>query len=94
MTFACFQMEEKKKRQQQPVRTDYWLQPNIVVKVITKKLGEQYHKRKAVVMARPRFPFEFPDEGTIIFISFTFRSEFPYIMRWKVTELLQTRVKK
>lgn len=50
VTLACFQMEERKKKQQQPVRTDYWLQPNIVVKVVTKKLGERYHKRKAVVM--------------------------------------------
>lgn len=44
------EMEEKKKKQQQPVRTDYWLQPNIVVKVITKRLGEKYHKKKAVIM--------------------------------------------
>lgn len=44
------EMEEKKKKQQQPVRTDYWLQPNIVVKVVTKRLGEKYHKKKAVVM--------------------------------------------
>ncbi|CAF88923.1 unnamed protein product, partial [Tetraodon nigroviridis] len=48
------EMEEKKRKQQQPLRTDYWLQPNIVVKVITKKLGERYHKRKGVVMVRPR----------------------------------------
>lgn len=54
-----FQMEERKKRQQQPVRTDYWLQPNIVVKVVTKKLGEKYHKRKAVVMVTIAFLFLF-----------------------------------
>ncbi|XP_071358228.1 DNA/RNA-binding protein KIN17 [Trachinotus anak] len=41
------EMEEKKK--QQSVRTDYWLQPNIVVKVVTKRLGEKYHKKKAVI---------------------------------------------
>uniref|UniRef100_A0A3Q1BF23 DNA/RNA-binding protein KIN17 n=2 Tax=Amphiprion TaxID=80969 RepID=A0A3Q1BF23_AMPOC len=41
------EMEEKKKKS---VRTDYWLQPNIIVKVVTKKLGEKYHKKKAVVM--------------------------------------------
>lgn len=58
MTAACFQMEEKKKRREQPLRTDYWLQPNIVVKVVTKKLGERYHKRKAVVVVTPPlFPF-------------------------------------
>lgn len=44
------QMEEKKRKKQQPVRTDYWLQPNIVVKVVTKRLGEKYHKKKAVIM--------------------------------------------
>lgn len=45
-------MEEKKKKkqQQQSVRTDNWLQPNIVVKVVTKRLGEKYHKKKAVIM--------------------------------------------
>uniref|UniRef100_A0A8C8RK46 Kin17 DNA and RNA binding protein n=1 Tax=Pelusios castaneus TaxID=367368 RepID=A0A8C8RK46_9SAUR len=37
--------EEKKKT----VRTDYWLQPEIVVKIVTKKLGEKYHKKKAIV---------------------------------------------
>uniref|UniRef100_A0AAQ4P7F2 DNA/RNA-binding protein KIN17 n=1 Tax=Gasterosteus aculeatus aculeatus TaxID=481459 RepID=A0AAQ4P7F2_GASAC len=42
------QMEEKK-RKKQSVRTDYWLQPNIVVKVVTKRLGEKYHKKKAVI---------------------------------------------
>lgn len=58
VTFACFQMEEKKKKKyEQPVRTDYWLQPNIVVKVITKKLGERYHKKKAVVMVTRLFFF-------------------------------------
>ncbi|KAM9334479.1 DNA/RNA-binding protein KIN17 [Symphorus nematophorus] len=44
------EMEERKKqKQQQSVRTDYWLQPNIVVKVVTKRLGEKYHKKKGVV---------------------------------------------
>lgn len=55
VTSPCVQMEERKRKQQQPVRTDYWLQPNIVVKVVTKKLGERYHKRKAVVMVTTRF---------------------------------------
>ncbi|XP_034529760.1 DNA/RNA-binding protein KIN17 [Notolabrus celidotus] len=43
------EMEEKRKMKQS-VKTDYWLQPNIVVKVVTKRLGEKYHKKKAVVM--------------------------------------------
>uniref|UniRef100_A0A8D3DWH1 DNA/RNA-binding protein KIN17 n=1 Tax=Scophthalmus maximus TaxID=52904 RepID=A0A8D3DWH1_SCOMX len=41
-------MEKKKKKPS--VRTDNWLQPNIVVKVVTKRLGEKYHKKKAVIM--------------------------------------------
>ncbi|XP_008108456.2 DNA/RNA-binding protein KIN17 [Anolis carolinensis] len=40
------QFEEEKKKS---TRTDYWLQPDIVVKIITKKLGEKYHKKKAVI---------------------------------------------
>lgn len=39
-------IEEEKKRN---VRTDSWLQPGIIVKIITKKLGEKYHKKKGVV---------------------------------------------
>lgn len=48
----AFQMEERKRQQQEPVRTDYWLQPNIIVKVITKKVGDRYYKKKAVVVVR------------------------------------------
>lgn len=44
------EMEERRRRKQEPVKTDYWLQPNIIVKVITKRLGDRYHKKKAVVM--------------------------------------------
>ncbi|XP_003257668.1 DNA/RNA-binding protein KIN17 isoform X2 [Nomascus leucogenys] len=40
------EIEEEKKR---TARTDYWLQPEIIVKIITKKLGEKYHKKKAIV---------------------------------------------
>ncbi|XP_018421760.1 PREDICTED: DNA/RNA-binding protein KIN17 isoform X3 [Nanorana parkeri] len=40
------EMEEKKKKTE---ITDYWLQPDIVVKIVTKKLGDGYHKKKAVV---------------------------------------------
>lgn len=40
------ELEEEKKR---TARTDAWLQPGIVVKIITKKLGEKYHKKKGVV---------------------------------------------
>ncbi|XP_070610556.1 DNA/RNA-binding protein KIN17 isoform X2 [Erythrolamprus reginae] len=40
------EFEEEKKKS---TRTDYWLQPEIVVKIITKKLGEKYYKKKAVV---------------------------------------------
>ncbi len=40
-------MEEKSKEKKS--RKDYWLHEGIVVKVITKKLGDKYHKKKAVV---------------------------------------------
>ncbi|XP_075064695.1 DNA/RNA-binding protein KIN17 [Mixophyes fleayi] len=40
------EMEAQKKKTE---RTDYWLQPEIVVKIVTKKLGDRYHKKKAVI---------------------------------------------
>nr|DBA31402.1 TPA: hypothetical protein GDO54_007258 [Pyxicephalus adspersus] len=40
------EMEEQKKKTE---RTDFWLQPDIVVKIVTKRLGEKYYKKKAVV---------------------------------------------
>ncbi|XP_073695014.1 DNA/RNA-binding protein KIN17-like [Garra rufa] len=40
------EMEEQKKKS---VRSDNWIQANIVVKVITKKLGEKYYKKKAII---------------------------------------------
>lgn len=40
-------MEEQKKEKVN--RRDYWLHKDIVVKVVTKKLGEKYYKKKAVV---------------------------------------------
>uniref|UniRef100_A0A8C5UVY7 DNA/RNA-binding protein KIN17 n=1 Tax=Microcebus murinus TaxID=30608 RepID=A0A8C5UVY7_MICMU len=40
------EIEEEKKR---TARTDYWLQPEIIVKIITKKLGDKYHKKKGIV---------------------------------------------
>ncbi|XP_014804618.1 PREDICTED: DNA/RNA-binding protein KIN17 isoform X2 [Calidris pugnax] len=43
------ELEEEKKRTS---RRDYWLQPEIVVKIVTKKLGEKYHKKKAVVKVK------------------------------------------
>uniref|UniRef100_A0A671LRG4 Kin17 DNA and RNA binding protein n=1 Tax=Sinocyclocheilus anshuiensis TaxID=1608454 RepID=A0A671LRG4_9TELE len=47
LSLLCvFQMEEQKKKS---VRSDNWIQANIVVKVITKKLGEKYYKNKAVI---------------------------------------------
>lgn len=39
-------MEQQKKKS---VRSDHWIQANIVVKVITKRLGEKYYKKKAVI---------------------------------------------
>ncbi|NWQ99274.1 KIN17 protein, partial [Paradoxornis webbianus] len=40
------ELEEEKKRTS---RRDYWLQPEIIVKIVTKKLGEKYHNKKAIV---------------------------------------------
>ncbi|XP_064277539.1 DNA/RNA-binding protein KIN17-like [Passer domesticus] len=40
------ELEEEKKRTS---RTDYWLHPEIIVRIITKKLAGKYHKKKAVV---------------------------------------------
>ncbi|XP_044538275.1 DNA/RNA-binding protein KIN17-like [Gracilinanus agilis] len=40
------ELEEQKKKS---ARTDDWLHPEITVKIITKKLGERYHKKKGVV---------------------------------------------
>ncbi|XP_059703829.1 DNA/RNA-binding protein KIN17-like [Haemorhous mexicanus] len=40
------ELEEEKKRTS---RKDYWLQPDIIVRIVTKQLAEKYHKRKAVV---------------------------------------------
>ncbi|RXN04269.1 DNA RNA-binding KIN17 [Labeo rohita] len=44
--FVLTLMEEQKKKS---VRSDNWIQANIVVKVITKKLGEKYYKKKAII---------------------------------------------
>lgn len=49
LCLCWFQMEEQKKKS---VRADYWLYPGIVVKVVTKKLGEKYHKKKGVIKVR------------------------------------------
>ena len=40
-------MEEQKKEKMN--RRENWLHAGIVVKVVTKKLGEKYYKKKAVV---------------------------------------------
>ncbi|CAN8212795.1 unnamed protein product [Coccothraustes coccothraustes] len=40
------ELEEEEKRTS---RKDYWLQPDIIVRIVTKKLAGKYHKRKAVV---------------------------------------------
>uniref|UniRef100_A0A8C5PEF4 DNA/RNA-binding protein KIN17 n=1 Tax=Leptobrachium leishanense TaxID=445787 RepID=A0A8C5PEF4_9ANUR len=40
------EMEEEKKKTE---RTDNWLTPDIIVKIITKRLGERYYKKKAVI---------------------------------------------
>ncbi|KAL3853676.1 hypothetical protein ACJMK2_017199 [Sinanodonta woodiana] len=42
-------MEFEEKKKEKINRKDYWLHPGIVVKVVTKKLGDKYYKQKAVV---------------------------------------------
>ena len=44
------QMEEQKKKS---VRMDHWLHTEIVVKIVTKRLGEKYHKKKGVIKVTP-----------------------------------------
>ncbi|CAJ0941475.1 unnamed protein product, partial [Mesorhabditis belari] len=41
--------EQEERRKEKKNRKDYWLCPGIVVKVVTKKLGEDYYKAKGVV---------------------------------------------
>ncbi|KAM9468294.1 DNA/RNA-binding protein KIN17-like [Clarias gariepinus] len=40
------EMEAKKKKS---VKLDNWIRPDIVVKVVTKRLGDKYYKKKAVI---------------------------------------------
>lgn len=41
------QMEEQMKLKK--TRRDYWLQKGIIVKLITKKLGDRYYNKKGIV---------------------------------------------
>jgi DNA/RNA-binding protein KIN17 len=41
---------EEEKRKEKQNRKDYWLHKNIIVKIITNKLGEKYYKKKAIVV--------------------------------------------
>ncbi|XP_063073370.1 DNA/RNA-binding protein KIN17 isoform X2 [Engraulis encrasicolus] len=43
------EMEEQKKKKMAPVKLDYWLHTGIVVKIVTKRLGEKYYKKKGVI---------------------------------------------
>ncbi|XP_055963977.1 DNA/RNA-binding protein KIN17-like [Sorex fumeus] len=42
-------LEEIMEIEMKSSRTAYWLQPEIIVKIITKKLGDKYYKKKGVV---------------------------------------------
>ncbi|XP_035676956.1 DNA/RNA-binding protein KIN17-like [Branchiostoma floridae] len=44
-------MEEEEKKKAKFTRKDHWLTPGIIVKVVTKKLGDKYYKKKAEVIA-------------------------------------------
>lgn len=45
-------MDEERKRKQKAPKKDHWLHRNIVVKIITSRLGEEYFKKKGVVKVR------------------------------------------
>lgn len=42
-------MEQEEKKKEQKNRKDYWLAEGVVVKIVTRSLGEKYYKEKAVV---------------------------------------------
>ena len=42
-------MEFEERKKEKMNRKDYWLHEDIVVKVISKKLGDKYYKKKAYV---------------------------------------------
>ncbi|XP_013789460.1 DNA/RNA-binding protein KIN17-like [Limulus polyphemus] len=42
-------MEEQEKAKERLNRKDYWLTPGLVVKIISKQLGDKYYKKKGVV---------------------------------------------
>lgn len=42
-------LEEEERKKEKRNRKDYWLCENIVVKVVTKTLGDKYYKKKGVV---------------------------------------------
>lgn len=42
-------LEEEEKRKEKKNRKDYWLSVGIVVKIITKSLGDKYYKKKGVI---------------------------------------------
>ena len=49
-TVLCLQDEEQVKEKKN--RKDYWLHDGIVVKVLTKKLGDKYYKKKGFIQVR------------------------------------------
>lgn len=48
-------MEFEEKKKEKMNRKDFWLHKDIVVKVISKKLGDKYYKKKAYVKVRKKF---------------------------------------
>ena len=44
-----FFMKAEEKKKKVSLRTENWLHAGIVVKVITKRLGEKYFKKKGVI---------------------------------------------
>ncbi|XP_062852813.1 DNA/RNA-binding protein KIN17 [Trichomycterus rosablanca] len=42
-------IEMEKQKKKTTVKSDNWIRPDIVVKVVTKRLGEKYYKKKAII---------------------------------------------
>ena len=42
--------DEEERRRESANRKDHWLTPGLVVKIVTKKLGDDYHKAKGDVV--------------------------------------------
>lgn len=82
--FAYFQVEERKKESSN--RKDNWLHEGIVVKVITKKLGDKYKNKKGVIRVSPCFSF-------LMTVALMFHTVFAFICSQEVVGLFGAVIK-